>query len=183
MKSMKIMKWLAALLVCGMTVPAAMGAALVTKGSSELGISGKLDFATEVGTDLGLQVKYAYFFWDRISLGLRTTMGNNDAMNFLGIGVTGEYNFALPESYEPIFGSDLVPYLGLAVDYRHANLFDEQETAVMAGAEVGVKFFLTDSTAVTLSMAGEIASEDIYANELEPTNTDLNLQVGMRLYF
>ena len=180
---MKMMKWLVVAMVCGMAGTAARGAALVTQGSSELAVGGKLDFATEVGTDFDLGVKYAYFFWDRISIGGRTVMGNHDAVNYFGLGVTGEYNFQLPDAYGPLFGTDLVPFVGGAVDYRHVKLFDEEEGAVVFGLESGVKFFLTDSTAVTVSLVGELATEDIYADDLEATDKDLSLQLGMRFYF
>jgi len=180
---MKSMKWLVVALVCSLVVPAAMGAALVTKGSNEIAIDGKLDFATEVGTAFDMRVKYAYFFWDRIALGARATMDNNDAMNHFGVGLTGEYNFVLPEGWRPLFGTDLVPYLGVGVDYRHAKLFDEKESAVVFGAEGGVKMFLTDSTAISLALVGELATEEIYADDLDATDKDLSLQVGMRFYF
>ena len=180
---MKSMKWLVVAWVCGLAVPAAMGSALITRGSNEIAVGGKLDFATAAGTDLDLNAKYAYFFWDRISLGARTTMGNNDVMNHFGIGLTAEYNFILPEDIRPLFGTDLVPFLGVAVDYQHAKLFDEKENAVVFGTEGGVKFFLTDSMAITLSLVGELATEDIYADDLEATDKNLSLQVGMRFYF
>ncbi|NLG34356.1 MAG: hypothetical protein GX548_03290 [Lentisphaerae bacterium] len=180
---MKKMKWMwmtAALIMTGTT---AWGSALISKGSNELAIGGKLDFATEAGTDLNLNVKYAYFFWNRFSLGARVSMHNNDAMNHFGLGGIAEYNFALPGGYKPLFGTDLVPYLAGTIDYRHAKLFDEKESSVVFGAEGGLKFFLTDMTAVTLSLVGELATEEIYADELEATDKDLSLQVGMRFYF
>jgi outer membrane protein W len=180
---MKTMKWLALFLAIGLAVPAAMGSALVTKGSNELAVDGKLDFATEAGADFVLKAKYAYFFWDRVAMGARMTMHNNEAMNHFGIGATIEYNFVLARTYKPLFGTDLVPYLGAGVDYRHAKLFDVKESAVVFIGETGLKFFLTDSTAVTLSLVGELATEDIYADDLEATDKDLSLQIGMRFYF
>ncbi len=180
---MKSIKWMVLALMCCAAVPSAMGSALVTKGSRELGIAGMLDFATEAGTEFELDIKYAYFFWDRTSLGLRTQMYNNDAVSAFGIGATAEYNFALPAKYRPLIGTDLVPYIGMAVDYRQAKLFDEKESAGVLGGEAGVKFFLTDSTAINLSLVGEIASEDIYADDLDATNQDLKMLLGMRFYF
>jgi hypothetical protein len=180
---MKSMKWLMVAVACGLAVPAAMGSALITRGSNEIALSGDLDFATASGTELDLNAKYAYFFWDRISLGVRTMVFNSDAMNQFGLGLTAEYNFALPPSYRPVFGTDLVPFLGVAADYRHASLFDQKESAGVFGAEGGVKFFLTDSTAITLSLVGELATEDIYADETEAADKDLSLQLGMRFYF
>ena len=180
---MKSMKWLALALACGVAVPAAMGSALVTKGSSEIAVQGMMDFATFQGVETDLSAKYAYFFWDRIALGARGMVYDNDAVTHFGMGLTGEYNFNLPESVRPLFGTDLVPFLGLAVDYRHADLFDETESALIFGAETGVKFFLTDSTAISLSLVGELATEDVYEDDYDATDKNLDLQIGMHFYF
>lgn len=180
---MKSMKWLLMALACVLVVPAAPGAALITKGSQEIEIAGKLDFATEVGTEFDLGLNYAYFFWDRVALGTRGVLGDNDAVTYGGIGVTAEYNFVLPPKFRPLFGTDLVPYLGAAVDYRYAKLFDENESAAVFGGEAGVKFFLTDSTAINLSLVGEWATTEIYADDLEATDLNLYAQLGMRFYF
>ena len=180
---MKMVKWLVLALGCGMVSSSAMASALVTKGTSELALGGKMDFATFQGVETTLNAKYAYFFWDQIALGVRGTLYNNDAVNYYGIGMGGEYNFSLPPNIRPAFGTDLVPYVGASVDFRRAKLFDETEDAVVFGGEGGVKFFLTDSTALTLSLVGELASEDIYDDDLEATNKNLDLQIGMRFYF
>ncbi len=180
---MKRMKWLILALVCCIAVPSAMGSALVTKGSRELALAGMLDFDTAAGTDLDLDIKYAYFFWNRTSLGLRFHGDNNDAMSAFGVGGSAEYNFALPAKYRPIIGTDLVPFVGAFLDYRQTKLFDEKEGAAVFGGEAGIKFFLTDSTAVTFSLVGELATEEIYADDLEATDQNLGIQLGMRFYF
>ena len=180
---MRNMKWLLVVVALGLAVSAAPGAALITKGSQEIEVSGQLDFATEVGTEFDLGLNYAYFFWDRIALGARGGVGDNDAVTYGGIGLTAEYNFILPPKFRPLFGTDLVPFLGAAVDYRYAKLFDENESAIVLGGEAGVKFFLTDSTAIHLSLVGEWASEEIYADDLEATDLNLYAALGMRFYF
>jgi hypothetical protein len=182
-EKMKSIKWLALALACGLAVPAAMGAALVTKGSNKLNIGGSLDFDTEDGAVSQLAIQYGYFFWDRISLGAEV-IGSDDGIVKTGsIGVLGEYNFALPAKWKPLFGTDLVPFLGVGVDYRHAELYDEHQNAAVFSAETGLKFFLTDSTAINLSLVGEYATEDIYSEYPEGTDVNLFLQLSMGLYF
>ncbi len=176
-------RWMLAGAMMVMTVPAAMGSALVSKGSNEIAVDGKVDFATELGTEVEVKLKYAYFVLDRLSIGARVTGQKNDAVRHHGLGLTLEYNFALPANFKPMFGTDLVPYLGGGVDYRYAKLFNENENAAVFIGEGGLKFFLTDTTAVTLSLVGELATEEIYADDLESTDKDLSLQLGMRMYF
>lgn len=180
---MKSVKWLVLAWACGLAVSAAQGAALVSKGANELALDGKLDFATESGRDVVLRVKYAYFPMNRFSIGPRVALRDNDAVNYYGVGVALEYNFGLPANYRPLIGTDMVPYLGAGADYRHAKLFDETESAGVLTGETGLKFFLTDTTAIVLALVGEWASEDIYADDLEATDLDLSLNLGMRLYF
>lgn len=180
---MNKVKWLALVLVVIVTAPLARAEALISRGSNELGINGIMDFATFQGIETEIDLKYAYFFWDRISLGMKGKFYHNDAMHAYGFGVTGEYNFNLPAGYRPLFGTDLVPFIGASVDYRHAKLFNEKEDAFVFGAEGGAKFFLTDCTAITLSLVGELATEDIYDDDLKATNKDLSIRLGLRFYF
>jgi opacity protein-like surface antigen len=181
---MKNMKWLVLGLTLAVAAPSAMGAALVTKGANELAIAGAVDFQSGEGTDFVLDLRYAYFVMDRFSLGTKVSLQNNDFYSHFGIGATAEYNFALPKGFKPLFGTDLVPFLGAAVDYRYSDIDHlGDESAVVLGGEGGLKFFLTDTTAVTLSLLGEIASEDVYVDDQEATNRDLRLLLGMRFYF
>ena len=180
---MKSMKWMAVALAGCLFVPAALGAALLTQGSNELGLAGQLDTSGVGGTDVDVQCKYAYFFWDRASLGLRASFGNNDWWSYFGLGTTAEYNFSMPQGYRPLIGTDLVPlFLGAAIDYRHVKL-DDDENALVFSLEAGTKLFLTDSTAVVFSMIGELGSDDIYYDEDEPTDKNLLFQLGLRFYF
>lgn len=180
---MKNMKWLVLAWACGLAIPAAWGEALVSKGSSQIGIGGILDLDTEDGAVSKLSVQYSYFFWDRIALGARLKTGDDGTVNYGSLGVTGEYNFSLPANWRPLVGTDVVPFLGVALDYRYSRLYDESEHAVVYGGEGGVKFFLTDSTAIALSVVGEVASEDIYSEYPEGTNKDLYFLLSMGLYF
>lgn len=182
---MRSMKWMAAAVALAgcLCVPTARGEALLTQGSNELGLSGQLDTSSVAGTDFDLQCKYAYFFWDRASLGLRAAFGDNDWWSYFGLGTTAEYNFRMPEGYQSLIGTDLVPlFVGAAIDYRHVNL-DDSEDAFVFGLEIGTKLFLTDSAAVVLSMVGEMGTADIYYDKDEPTDKNLLFQLGLRFYY
>ena len=180
---MKSMKWLALALAVGLCAPAALGGALLTQGSNEIGISGQLDTSGVAGTDFDLKGKYAYFFWDRASLGLRAAFGDNDWWSYIALGTTAEYNFTMSENYRPLIGTDFVPlFLGAAIDYRHVNL-DEKQNALVFSLEAGSKLFLTDSTAIVGSLIGEMGTEDIYYDKDEPTDKNLLFELGLRFYF
>jgi hypothetical protein len=143
-----------------------------------------LNFNSGEGTAFKMDLNYAYFVIDRLSIGGRFSFADNDFDNFYSLGLSSEYNFQLPASVKPLFGTDLVPFLGAYVDYRRASFSGlSDESAGVLGGETGIKFFLTDSMALALSLVGEWASEDIFVDEEELTDLSLFLELGMRFYF
>lgn len=156
---------------------------LITQGSSELGVEGGLDFSSAVGTDVSIDVRYAYFFWDRISLGGVAGFGDNDATTAFKLGGVGEYNFKLPDNYQPIIGTDFVPFAGLGLAYQYVDIYHKHENALVFTGEGGVKFFLTDSAAILLSGVFDLATEKIFADDDEAKRWNLALRLGMRFYF
>ena len=163
--------------------PSASAKALVTQGSSEIGVSGFLDIESALGTDIQLDLRYAYFFIDRFSVGVLGGFGDNDAVTRFNLSLVSEYNFALPDSYRPLIGTDFVPFVGVGVGFLYADLYPGDETAVVFSGEAGAKFFLSDSAAVTLSLLGQFATEDVFADDQKATDVDLSLCLGMRFYF
>ena len=156
-------------IVAALVVPA-HAEALITQGSSELGIGGGLDIKSAVGTDIALNVRYAYFFWDQISLGGVVGFGDNDAATSFKLGGVGEYNFKLPDNYQPIIGTDFVPFVGLGLSYQYVDIYHEKENALVFTGEAGLKFFLTDSAAVITSAVFDLATKDIFPTTTMPTS-------------
>lgn len=173
----------AALLALLAAAPSASAKALVTQGSSELGVSGFVDIESALGTDVQFDLRYAYFFFDRFSFGVIGGFGDNDAVTRFDLSLVSEYNFALSDSYRPLVGTDFVPFLGVGVGFLYADLYPGDETAVLFSGEAGAKFFLSDSAAVTLSLLGQFATEDVFADDAKATDVDLSLRLGMRFYF
>ena len=173
----------ASLLALLVAAPSASAKAHVTQGSSELGVSGFVDVESALGTDVQFDLRYAYFFFDRFSLGVAGGFGDNDAVTRFNLGLVSEYNFALPDSYRPLVGTDFVPFVGLGVGFLYADLNPGDETAVVFSGETGLKFFLSDSTAITLSLLGQFATEDVFADDAKATDVDVSLRLGMRFHF
>ncbi len=169
--------------IAAATAFSAHAEALVTKGSSELGIGGNLDFKSAVGTDVSLGVRYAYFFWDQISLGGTVGVADNDAATSFKIGGVGEYNFKLSDNYQPVIGTDLVPFVGLGLSYQHVDIHHEKENALVFTTEAGIKFFLTDSAAVITSGIFDLATKDIFPDDDDANKWNFALNLGMRFYF
>lgn len=157
--------------------------ALVTEGSNELGMSGFVDFQSEVGLQTSLDLRYAYFFIDSFSVGALGGFSDNDYYTNIRLALSGEYNFLISDDYRPIIGTDFVPFIGAAVGIQYA---DSDRDDVMAGVlspELGVKFFLSDDFAVTASFLSQFATDDVFMDDHKPKSVDLSLRLGMRFYF
>jgi len=163
--------------------PSAFARALVTAGSSEIGMSGMMDFASEVGTKSELDLRYAYFFIDRLSFGVQGGFSDNDYYTNIRLGIVAEYNFPLSENYEAVIGTDLVPFIGFGAGGQYADSDADDHFAGVLSGEGGVKFFLSDDCAVTFSLLGQCASDDIFMNDKKSSTADLSLRLGMRFYF
>lgn len=173
---------LAAVAVASATLPA-RAAGLVSEGSSELGVGGLVDIASAVGTDISLDIRYAYFFWDRISIGGVAGFGDNDAATAIKAGFVGEYNFKLSDNFAPVIGTDLVPFVGVGLTYQYVDIYHKHESALVLSPEGGLKFFLTDSAAVTLSALVDLATEKIFPDDDDAEMWNLSFRLGMRFYF
>lgn len=156
--------------------------ALVTEGSNEIGASGYVDFESEVGLQSALDLRYAYFFIDKLSVGGVGGFSDNDFYTHIRLGLVCEYNFPLSDDYRPLIGTDFVPFVGLGVGLQYADSDDDVMAAVLF-PEVGVKFFLSDDFALTASFLAQFASDDVFMDDSKTTSSDLSLRLGMRFYF
>lgn len=152
-------------------------AALLEAGMNELDLSGMVDFDSAVGTQLDLEVFYGYFFIDYLETGVGFKTHADDDYTLWAIGPGAEYNFDL--------GTELVPYVGADIRYAQidADAIEETSTYII-GAEVGVKYFITEYLAISTSLNAEYAGKDIYSDkDGEWVNTDASLNLGMRVFF
>ena len=148
------------------------------EGTSEVSVSGLLDFNTASGTLTDVNLFYGYYLMDYFSVGLAGSYVDNDAVRMWALGPKAEYNFDVGYTAVPFIGCSL---LIASTDYKATDLGD---TAGVAGLEGGVKFFVTEYAAISVALVGEIATEHIYpVKNGETDNTDARLELGMRLYF
>ena len=63
------------------------------EGTSEVSVSGLLDFESANGTLVDLNLFYGYFFMDYLEIGLAGQYLNDDAVQVWAVGPKAEYNF------------------------------------------------------------------------------------------
>lgn len=173
---------LSALLVLAVAAPA-FARGLITQGSNELSLSGMIDPRSSQGTSIDLAARYGYFFWDYISVGAQGGFFDDDSVTSGSIGIVGEYNIPLSDDYQPLIGTDFVPYFGAGLHLMYADLSKESNTAGVLSLEAGLKFFLSDTAALTTSVVGSLATDDVYPNDDDCDSWDIHVNLGMRFYF
>lgn len=178
----KLLFLLTALAIFGCAATAG-ATAMLDQGTSEMGIGGWLDFTSADGTEASLDMRYAYFLIDRLSLGGLFDTRLSRHSKFFAIGPVMEYNFGLPEGQRAAIGTDLVPYVGGSILFAYSKVYDFSEHAFVFQAEGGLKFFLTDTAAVALGLIGSLATDKVYADDDKPVSWNIALDLGMRLYF
>ncbi len=169
-------KILAVVLIAVLTATA--HAMFLEKGTSELSVSGLMDFETSNGALFNLNLFYGYFFMDYLEIGLTGAYRDDDAIETWALGPKAEYNFDI--------GYSVVPFAGghLQIATADNKAADENHTAGLIGIEGGAKFLITEYAALSLALVGEVATDDIYpAKHGETESTDIRLELGMRIFF
>ncbi len=157
-------------------------AGLLTQGTQELSLSGLIDFDSADGTLTSIEVGYGFFIIDSLEIGVEPAYENTDNATRWAVHLFGEYNFDM--------GTELVPFLGLSAGYaaskvsaRVPGVQDVDEQAVIFSGLAGLKYFVTESIAVSGEFVYEWAAEDIYVAKDGMAHTDGRIQVGLRFFF
>jgi hypothetical protein len=156
-------------------------AQMLAAGTSELKVSGVLDFETADDTLLALDVFYGLFFADYTEYGVNLMVEESDHVSIWALGVEGEYNYDL--------GTELVPFVGAGIGYARYDVEyggdegNDEDNAIIVKGSAGAKYFITENVALSGSFVLRWASEDIFATQDDFEDTDAYLQLGMRFFF
>ena len=152
---------------------------MIVKGTHELSLSGNLDRDT-----VALGVGYGYFIMDGLEIGADVAgsyedMGDNSKIKLLGGDIFAQYNFKID--------APVVPFVGVAGGIRYVKVevadWDEDETAVLGEAQLGVKYFVADNVAIALYGFYDVSDKEIFTNKDEMEKYDFGARLGMNTYF
>lgn len=167
------------LAVAALFVASSSQAAMIQEGTRELGVKGLIDFESEDDTLIDLTLSYGYFIADQVELGGSVGIVDDDNFTQWRIGGFAEYNIDQ--------GSEWVPFVGVSLDLSGAELDnairDEDNTAIVFGVDVGIKYFLVEHLALTAALDFDVATDDIYQGENKAEDTDFAIEFGLRCYF
>ncbi len=163
----------------------------LSKGRNELGLTGniRLDEPDPIDYQIDVAVKYGRFVRDRLQVGANIGVAANDLSWTLSLGPYAEYNFDIGRRWPAM--QKVVPFVGLGIALATAELKDldidrgegltktEDSTGVALNGEVGVKYFISDSVALTASFDYAWASDDVFGGSSDAKN----ILLGIRAYF
>jgi hypothetical protein len=143
----------------------------LSAGTQELGVFGNVDWGDDISYDLNLT--YAWFTKDNLEVGVSTGISGVESDLNLGLKVFTEYNWVSGDS-------KWVPFVGGSLGWAtlESDVFDGD--AITVGLEGGVKYFLQSNVALSFSVGGDYAFDDVF-----PGSDDFNkrLNIGTRFYF
>ena len=167
-------KWLAIVSISAM---AASGfAATLLQDTQEVIVEANFDPDTASGSHYDLSLAYGYFIADYLEVGGRFVWSDDDFIQASSLGAFAEYNFDL--------GTEIVPFAGVSLDYAAVEIEDlnSDENAIVLGITGGAKFFIAENVAISAAAVIEQATEDIYAEEDDVSDSDIRLEVAMRFF-
>jgi hypothetical protein len=171
MKKMLFTVFLAASMV------SAAHALFIAEGTSELGLSGLVDFETASGTLVQGSVFYGYFVQDALQVGGMVEVWHDDDITAWTLGPRVEQNFDI--------GIELVPFLAASLRFAAIDGLPESDSknALILGGEAGAKFFLNEYFAISAALKLDLATDDIYPSEKDYDQHDIRIEFGVRTFF
>ncbi|MBU0716076.1 MAG: hypothetical protein KJ964_12030 [Verrucomicrobia bacterium] len=171
------MKKLAIVVVLSLATIIGSYAQMLSQGTKELDISGNFDPKGAAGTQIWTALGFGYFVADNLELAVAGAFIYDDYEIGYHPAVGAQYNFDL--------GCKLVPFIGLNLGWGIWDYKDVENTdGFVYGGEVGVKYFITESLALSASIDYDLSTGDIWM-EKDGKMVDNNWGVawGLRYFF
>ena len=103
----------------------------------------------------------------------------DDYCKMFSLGPVYEFNFYDTGESPTVF------YVGALVHLAHmiADFGDADDaTALLFGGRIGMRFFLTETTAFDVRLNGYFATDDIYADDGDVSPTNVSITAGFKFF-
>lgn len=171
------MKKLAIIVILSLATSIAGYAQMLSKGTKELEIQGNFDPDGAAGTQIWTGLGLGYFVVDNFELAIAGTFNYDDYKTGYQPAVGAQYNLNL--------GCKLVPFAGVNVGWSIWNYQDGENTDdFVYGAEAGLKYFITESLALSVSVDYDRSTGDIWMEKNgKMVDTNWGVLWGLRYFF
>jgi len=155
--------------------------AMLSQGTRELSVAGRIDQTDEMNVVIG--VGGGYFVRDNVEAGVNVALSWLDGGDLLAFnaGVFGEYNIVLGAV------PNVVPYVGASAGFIHmaidTDLADDSETAIELIGYGGVKYYVVENLAIGTALRVMFATEDLYFGDDEMEAMDWDIILRTSFYF
>ncbi|MCX6992727.1 MAG: hypothetical protein NT011_06230 [Kiritimatiellaeota bacterium] len=152
-------------------------AQMLSKGTKELDISGNFDPKGSAGTQIFTALGFGYFVVDNLELEVAGAFIYDDYERGYHPAIGAQYNFNL--------GCKLVPFIGINLGWGIWDYKDVADTdGFVYGGEAGLKYFITDSLALSASIDYDLSPGNIWmekGGDMVGSNWGVNW--GLRYFF
>jgi hypothetical protein len=170
------------LIVLAVALPAVSAQSPQLAGKNELGLHAWLDFQGPNGDNTDLLASYGWYLDDNLKLGAEyqwsliedIAPGEDDYRSQQGSFVA-EWLFTGQ--------SDWVPYVGGIVGFRNTKFEDLDESGMVYGGRLGLRYFISESVSVDTSVNMLMSGKKVFIVDFEADDQYVYPAVGLKAVF
>lgn len=169
-------------LFCFLVASSAEAQPKLQRKSQELSVHVSPDFEGAIGDMILAQAGYGWFVRDGLAARatvlyaiLEDVAGEDADYRTSELGLAAEYHFGRR--------SRLIPYFGAGLGWRKTHFGKLEESALVYGPRLGVKYFLADNVALDFEVTYKLGAADVFINDFVAEDADLSSAIGLRVLF
>ena len=151
----------------------------ITKGFKQVELVVNYDPDTYSGSEFYAEGSYGYFFRDYLMVGVGLAYLKDDYVTAFNPQLFAEKLFPV--------GSPFVPFVTAGIGYYSSDIDIDStsvsQSAFIIGGGGGVKYFVNESVAIQGRARYLYATDDVFSDKDDASDTDFRIDVGIIFYF
>ena len=159
-------------------------AGVLKEGTQEIQLSGNYDPNAIDDYNYTLKLGYGRFIVDNLEVGVRGLLSGTDHVSLSGIQGLVEYNIPMSDKWGIFVQGTLGGLYGKVEDPNSGN--DADNETVAASVAGGVKYFLTETVAISGDVEYTKCADDVFVDssddKLELVDDNVEFNLALRFY-